>query len=135
MGALHAAATAPWVQSLALLCLCAAYLQGGWYKALNFRGAVAEVKALGLTPAAPIAAAVLVLQLAASALILTGWYRWLGALALAGFTVLAALLADRFWAVPQAERQRTANAFFEHWGLVGGMLLVAWHDLGGSHAG
>ena len=80
MGALHAAATAPWVHSLALLCLCAAYLQGGWYKALNFRGAVAEVKALGLTPAAPIAAAVLVLQLAASALILTGWYtgwgRW-----------------------------------------------------------
>ena len=135
MGALHAAATAPWVHSLALLCLCAAYLQGGWYKALNFRGAVAEVKALGLTPAAPIAAAVLVLQLAASALILTGWYRWLGALALAGFTVLAALLADRFWAAPQAERQRAANAFFEHWGLVGGMLLVAWHDLGGSHAG
>ena len=135
MGALHAAATAPWVQSLALLCLCAAYLQGGWYKALNFRGAVAEVKALGLTPAAPIAAAVLVLQLAASALILTGWYRWLGALALAGFTVLAALLADRFWAAPQAERQRAANALFEHWGLVGGMLLVAWHDLGGSHAG
>lgn len=135
MGALHAAATAPWVQSLALLCLCAAYLQGGWYKALNFCGAVAEVKALGLTPAAPIAAAVLVLQLAASALILTGWYRWLGALALAGFTVLAALLADRFWAAPQAERQRAANAFFEHWGLVGGMLLVAWHDLGGSHAG
>ena len=135
MGALHAAATAPWVQSLALLCLCAAYLQGGWYKALNFRGAVAEVKALGLTPAAPIAAAVLELQLAASALILTGWYRWLGALALAGFTVLAALLADRFWAAPQAERQRAANAFFEHWGLVGGMLLVAWHDLGGSHAG
>ena len=123
------------MQSLALLCLCAAYLQGGWYKALNFRGAVAEVKALGLTPAAPIAAAVLVLQLAASALILTGWYRWLGALALAGFTVLAALLADRFWAAPQAERQRAANAFFEHWGLVGGMLLVAWHDLGGSHAG
>ena len=133
--ALRAAATAPWVQSLALLCLCVAYLQGGWYKARDFRGAVAEVKALGLTPAAPIAAAALVLQLAASALILTGWYRWLGALALAGFTVLAALLADRFWAAPQAERQRAANAFFEHWGLVGGMLLVAWHDLGDSHAG
>ena len=135
MDTLRTAATAPWVQSLALLCLCAAYLQGGWCKVRDFRGAVAEVKALGLMPAAPIAAAALVLQLAASALILTGWYRWLGALSLAGFTVLAALLADRFWAVPQAERQRTANAFFEHWGLVGGMLLVAWHDLGGHRAG
>lgn len=85
--------------------------------------------------AAATAAAALVLQLAASALILTGWYRWLEALALAGFTVLAALLADRFWALPQAERQRAASAFFEHWGLVGGMLLVARHDLGGTHAG
>lgn len=56
-------------------------------------------------------------------------------LALAGLTVLAALLADRFRAAPQAERQRAVNAFFEHWGLVGGMLLVAWHDLGDSHAG
>ena len=60
---------------------------------------------------------------------------WVQPLALAGFTVLAALLADRFRAAPQAERQRAANAFFEHWGLVGGMLLVAWHDLGGFHAG
>lgn len=60
---------------------------------------------------------------------------WVQPLALAGFTVLAALLADRFRAAPQAERQRAVNAFFEHWGLVGGMLLVAWHDLGDSHAG
>ncbi|KGG90235.1 DoxX protein [Comamonas thiooxydans] len=56
-------------------------------------------------------------------------------MALAGFTVLAALLTDRFRAAQQAGRQRAANAFFEHWGLVGGMLLVAWHDLGDSHAG
>lgn len=131
--ALQNAATAPWVQTLALLCLCAAYLQGGIGKARNFAGAVVEVRSLGLAPAAPIAAATLVLQLLASALILSGWYRWLGALALAGFTALAALLADRFWAAPPAERQRSANAFFEHWGLVGGMLLVAWHDLGGRH--
>jgi hypothetical protein len=27
-----------------------------------------------------------------------------------------------------------ANAFFEHWGLVGGFLLVAWHDLRERHA-
>lgn len=133
--ALQTAATAPWVQTLALLCLCAAYLQGGIGKARNFARAVGEVRSLGLAPAAPIAAATLVLQLGASALILSGWYRWIGALALAGFTVLAALLADRFWAAPPADRQRSANAFFEHWGLMGGMLLVAWHDLGGHHAG
>ena len=46
--ALQNAATAPWVQTLALLCLCAAYLQGGIGKARNFAGAVAEVRSLGL---------------------------------------------------------------------------------------
>ena len=126
--ALHSAATAPWVQSLALLCLCAAYLQGGITKARDFGGAVAEMRHFGLAPAAPIA-----LQLGASALVVSGWYRWLGALALAGFTVLAAFVADRFWQAAAAERKRTANAFFEHWGLAGGFVLVAWHDLGGLH--
>lgn len=135
MDALRSAATAPWLQSLALLCLCAAFLQGGVDKVRDFRGAVAEMRQFGLAPAAPIAVATIALQLGASALIVSGWYRWAGALALAAFTVIAAFLADRFWAAPQAERQRTANAFFEHWGLVGGMLLVAWHDLGDSHAG
>ncbi len=129
--ALRTAATEPWVQSLALLCLCAAYLQGGWDKARNFRGAVAEMRHFGLAPAAPIAVATIALQLGASALIVSGWYRWAGALALAGFTAIAAFLADRFWTLAPPERQRSANAFFEHWGLVGGMLLVAWHDLGG----
>jgi len=135
LDALRTAATAPWVHSLVLLCLCAAYLQGGFDKARDFRGAVAEMQRFGLAPAAPIAVATIALQLGASALILSGWYRWAGALALAGFTVMAALLADRFWTQAPPERQRSANAFFEHWGLVGGMLLVAWHDLGGHHAG
>jgi uncharacterized membrane protein YphA (DoxX/SURF4 family) len=132
---LHAAFTSPWLHWLALLCLCAAYLQGGVDKVRDFGGAVAEVRQLGLAPAAPIAAATIVLQLGASALVLTGWYRWLGALALADFTVLAGFLADRFWRGPRSQRQHKANAFFEHWGLVGGLLLIAWIDLGGFHGG
>lgn len=130
---LHTTFTAPAVQSLALLALCAAYLQGGVDKLRDLRAAAAEVRSLGLGPAAPVALAVAVLQLGASALIVSGWYRWAGALALAAFTLLAALVANRFWTVAGAERKRAANAFFEHWGLVGGMLLVAWHDLGGRH--
>jgi uncharacterized membrane protein YphA (DoxX/SURF4 family) len=134
MDTLRSAATAPWVQSLALLCLCSAYLLSGIHKARDFAGAVAEMRLLGLAPAVPIAGATLALQLVASVLIVSGWYRWLGALALAGFTVLAALVADRFWSAPLTERQRVANTFFEHGGLAGGFLLVAWHDLGGACA-
>jgi uncharacterized membrane protein YphA (DoxX/SURF4 family) len=131
---MHAALTAPWVYTLALLCLSAPYLQGGVLKLRDFPGAVAEVHQLGLAPAAPLAAATVALQLAAPALILSGWYRWLGALALAAFTLLAAMLADRFWNATGAERRRLSIAFFEHGALAGGLLLIASQDFGGLHA-
>ena len=82
------------------------------------------------SPAGPLAVAVIVLELGASALILTGFWRWLGALALAGFTLMATFVALRFWGMaPGPERFMAANSFFEHLGLAGGFLLVAWHDL------
>jgi uncharacterized membrane protein YphA (DoxX/SURF4 family) len=119
----------PAVRWLALLLLCAAYLQGGLNKAMDFNAAIAEMNHFGLSPAGPLAAAVIVLELGAAALILTGFHRWLGALALAGFTLMATFVALRFWEMPQPERFMAANSFFEHLGLVGGFVLVAWHDL------
>ena len=130
MQALRNAFCAPWVRWLALLGLCAAYLQGGLNKALDFPGAIAEMQHFGLSPAGPMALAVIVLELGASLFILSGFRRWLGALALAAFTLMATFVALRFWEMPQGmERFMAANAFFEHLGLVGGFLLVAWHDL------
>lgn len=115
---------------VAYLGLCAAYLQGGLVKLTGFQGAIGEMQHFGLSPAPVFAVLVIVLELGASALILAGWLRWLGALLLAGFTVLATLLALRFWELPVGqERFMAANAFFEHLGLAGGFLLVAWLDL------
>ncbi|WP_422649940.1 hypothetical protein OJJOAM_004518 [Cupriavidus sp. H18C1] len=113
---------------IALLLLCAAYLQGGLVKLFDFPGAVAEMQHFGLTPAVPMAVATIAVELAAAAMILTGIGRWLGALALAAFTLAATFLANRFWSVPPEAQFMMANAFFEHLGLVGGFLLVAWHD-------
>lgn len=117
------------VRFLALLGLCAAYLQGGFNKAVDFQGAVAEMAHFGLSPAAPFALTVIVLEIGASALILSGIFRWLGALALAGFTLHATFLANRFWEMAMPERFFAANSFFEHLGLVGAFVLVAWYDL------
>ena len=75
------------------------------------------------------AIATIITELVGSALILTGFYRWLGALWLAGFTLTATFIANRFWELPMPERFMSENTFFEHPGLVGGLLLVAWHDL------
>jgi uncharacterized membrane protein YphA (DoxX/SURF4 family) len=120
----------PAVRWVALLLLCAAYLQGGLNKAMDFGAAIGEMNHFGLSPAAPLAAAVIVLELGAAALILTGFWRWLGALALGAFTLMATFVALRFWELPVGqERFMAGNSFFEHLGLVGGFLLVAWLDL------
>ena len=133
MAAIRRLFTTRAVHWLALLFLCAAYLQGGFNKATDFPSAIAEMNHFGLSPAAPMAVAVIVFELGAALMILTGFHRWLGALGLAGFTLMATFVANRFWeiAVAAPERFMAANAFFEHWGLVGGFLLVAWHDLKG----
>lgn len=114
---------------LALLALCSAYLQGGFNKATDFPSAIAEMQHFGLSPAAPLAMATIALELGASALVLAGFYRWLGALSLAGFTLLATFTANRFWEMAQPERFMAANAFFEHIGLTGAWALVACWDL------
>lgn len=117
----------------ALLGLCAAYIQGGLNKLLDFPGAVAEAAHFGL-PLPPLTAALtIVLELGASALILAGRLRWAAALALAAFTLAATLIANRFWELPPGhERFMTANAFFEHLGLIGALVYVARADILGE---
>ena len=119
----------PFIRGLILAAICAAYSQGGLVKVLDFNGAMAEMAHFGLQPAALFASLVIVLELGASALILTGFYRWLGALALAGFTLAATLMANRFWEMSPPERFTGMNGFFEHIGLAGALLLVALYDL------
>jgi len=117
------------IRTVALLGLCAAYLQGGLDKLFDFSGAVAEAHHFGLPLAAVTATATIVTELVASLLILSGYCRWIGALWLAGFTLVATFVANRFWEIQLPDRFGVENAFFEHLGLVGGFLLVAYLDL------
>ena len=110
--------------------LCAAYLQGGLAELGDFPRAVAEMNHFGLAPVRLFVEQTIALELGASAKVLSGWWRWFGAVTLSCFTLLAALLALRFWKLPAcAERFMAANAFFERLGLAGGFLRVAWLDL------
>ena len=47
--------------------------------------------------------------------------------------VVSALLADRFWRATGTERRHLGITFCEHGALAGGLLLLAWTDLGGHH--
>jgi uncharacterized membrane protein YphA (DoxX/SURF4 family) len=124
-----AARKAPWIRWVCLLLLCAAYLQGGINKLTDFNSAIGEMQHFGLSPAAPLAALVIALELGASLAILSGYYRWLGAGFLGVFTLMATCVANRFWEMGGQERFMAANSFFEHLGLTGAFLLVAWLDL------
>ena len=46
-----------------------------------------------------------------------------------GFTLVATFIANRFWEIEPPARFMMANSFFEHLGLVGAFVLVAYYDL------
>ncbi|WP_420104012.1 DoxX family protein [Bosea sp. (in: a-proteobacteria)] len=135
MAATHAASRTGAFHRLALLLLCSAYIQGPLTKILDFPGAMAEMEHFGLAPAPLFAVGVIVFELAMSALILIGRWRWLAALALAAFTLAATFVAIHFWELPAGQgRAMAMNAFFEHLGLIGGFILIALDDRS-SHRG
>ncbi len=129
-GLLREVVAAPATRTIALLALCAAYIQGPLTKIADFPGAIAEMQHFGLHPAALSAVGVIAFELAASAMVVSGFLRWAGALALAAFTLLATLIALRFWEMaPGMDRTMATNAFFEHLGLAGAFVIVAAIDL------
>jgi uncharacterized membrane protein YphA (DoxX/SURF4 family) len=118
------------IRTVALLALCAAYIQGPVTKIFDFNGALAEMAHFGLYPTSFFAVSVIVFELVASAMVVSGFLRWAGALSLAGFTLLATFIAVRFWEMaPGMERTMATNSFFEHIGLAGAFVLVAAMDL------
>lgn len=105
--------------------LTSAYLLGGFTKLLDFPAAVAEQDHFGLTPGWLWAALAIVVELAGSALVISGRLVWLGAGALGVLTMVAMLAASRFWTLDGAARLTMANTFFEHAGLIAGLVMVA----------
>ena len=111
---------------VARLALVSAYLLGAVVKLADFPAAVAEQAHFGMTPPALWAALTIAVELIGPILILSGRLVWLGAGMLGVFTLLAALTANAFWAMPQGPERFTAtNAFVEHIGLIGGFVLAA----------
>lgn len=112
---------------LARVALTCAYWWSGVSKAFDFAGAQAEVTHFfGPRHATVIALATIVVELAGSALVISGRQAWLGAGALSVFTAMATVVAHDFWNVsdPMAHFQ-AFNAFLEHIGLIGGLVLAA----------
>jgi transmembrane protein len=113
------------LELMARLALAAPFVVSGSAKLMNFTGAAGEVAGLGLQPAGPIAAAIILTQPSGSTLFMTRSFCWLGAGVLAAFTVLATLLAHSFWSFDGPDRGHQKATFFEHVAIIGGFAAAA----------
>ncbi|UVJ45746.1 DoxX family protein [Pseudomonas sp. LS1212] len=101
------------------------FLASGLAKLFDFEGAMAEMAHFGLAPAGPIAAAVVFVQLGGSALVILGRHVWLGAGALAVFTLLTIPIAHAFWSMSGEEAFVQKLWVLEHLSIVGALMGVA----------
>ena len=97
----------------------------GLSKLLDFNAAQAEMAHFNLNPPIAFAIAVTATQLIGSALIILGRHVWLGAGALAIFTLLTIPIAHAFWTIVEPQRTPEMYVAVEHLAVVGGLILVS----------
>ena len=115
----------PWLLPISRIALVSSFLIGGMQKLTDFPAAVAEQAHFGLQPAWLWATAAIVVELGGSALLIVGRWVWLGAGGLGVLTAVAMLTANDFWAKTDHDRFMAVNAFFEHLGLIAGLVLIS----------
>jgi uncharacterized membrane protein YphA (DoxX/SURF4 family) len=109
---------------LVRLALVSAFLVGGVSKMLDFNSAVAEQAHLGLHPPVIWAALAATVEIFGSLCVIFRRYTWLGAGGLGVLTAVAMLVANDFWNQTGAAHFMTLYGFFEHLGLIAGLVLV-----------
>ena len=106
------------------IALVSAFVIGGFTKLFDFAGAITEQEHFGLRPGWLWAALAMTVEIGGSALVVAGRWVWLGAGGLGVLTAVAMLTANNFWALSGNDRFVALNAFFEHLGLIAGLVLV-----------
>lgn len=117
----------PLLWHAARLALASAYIVGGFAKLLDFAGAITEQEKFGLNPGWLWATLAIVVELGGSLLVVANRFVWLGAGGLGVLTLVAMLTANAFWLSTGHERLMVINAFFEHLGLIAGLVIVSIH--------
>jgi uncharacterized membrane protein YphA (DoxX/SURF4 family) len=114
-----------WLLLISRIALISAFLIGGIQKLVDFHAAVAEQVHFGLQPAWMWAVAAIIVELGGSVLVIVGRWVWLGAGGLGVLTAVAMLAANDFWTKAGHDRFIAVNDFFEHLGLIAGLVLVS----------
>ncbi|GGY30814.1 DoxX family protein [Pseudoduganella albidiflava] len=105
------------------------FWSAGLFGLFNYSAVVEEVRAVGLPFAGVVAAGTILLQLGGSLLVIAnvGKLGWVGAVALAIFTLLTIPFGHAFWNFPEPRRTAELHIALEHLTVVGGLLLAAWY--------
>lgn len=112
--------------TLATALLTYIFWWSGLHKVLDFGGAMAEMEHFGLRPTALFAVATIAVQLLGSLAIITASrWAWLGAGALAVFTLSTIPLAHQFWAMEGMQAFLEKALVQDHMSVIGGLAVAA----------
>jgi len=107
------------------------FIPAGWGKIAGFSGAVGYAASAGLPlPQAGVAVGLVIELVGGIALLIGLGTRW-AALALALFTVVAAIFFHNYWALPQAQQMMQQLMFGKNIAIAGGLLAFAAFGAGG----
>ncbi|MDR3428765.1 DoxX family protein [Silvimonas sp.] len=110
---------------LARLLLSLVFLDSAWHKLNHWQDSVTEVRALKLPHPQLMVALTITAQALGGLAVATGAGARVGALILAGFTLLATFLGHNFLKLAGKARINQETTFLEHMSIVGGMLMLA----------
>ena len=106
------------------LLLAALFIISGFGKIGGFEGTAGYIASKGLPMPQVLAALTILVELGGGILLAVGFKARWAALAIAVFTLLAAVLFHNFWTVDGPARMGEFNNFWKNISIVGGMLMV-----------
>lgn len=115
-----------WFGFLARIILTSMFWGSGIGKLVDFPAALGEMTHFGLNPPAVFAVATIIVQLVGSLLVILNRWTWLGAGALAVFTLLTIPIAHNFWAMEEPFKTIEFYVVTEHISIIGALMVVAW---------
>lgn len=112
--------------------LAAIFISSGLSKVTGWEGSLAYVGSAGLPlPSELLLLAAIVTELVGGALVVVGFQTRAAALALAGFSIVSAILFHNYWAVTDAQMAYIQSImFWKNLSMAGGFLVLAGHGAG-----
>ena len=106
------------------------FITSGFGKITGFEGTVGYIASKGLPLPQLGAIIAIIVEVGGSILLVIGYKARWAALALAIFTLAAAILFHNYWAVEAAEKMGQQINFWKNISMAGGMLMVFAHGAG-----